>query len=218
MRTREEVRRILEKRPKPLLKICGLMEERDATCLEGADLAGFVFAESKRKVSAAQAGAIRAALPGDVLGTGVFVNEETSRVISIMEEAGLDIAQLHGDETEDEIRDLQAEGIFVIKAFKVRGPFETLRGSIERSSADLVLLDAPEPGSGKPFSWKSIRLERDYLLAGGLHAGNLRMAENVKPYGFDLSSGAETGGVKDREKMREIITIAEKIKRERIHA
>ena len=114
----------------------------------------------------------------------------------------IDAAQLHGDEDTDYIRGLKSlTKAPLIKAFGLRSIHDL--PAVERCPADLVLLDSPGGGTGRLFDWQLLEnIQRPYFLAGGLSAENVGEAiARLRPFGVDVSSGIETGGYKDREKM-----------------
>src|SRR5918997_4413674 len=125
-----------------IVKVCGVTNPEDGRVAAdaGADAIGLLFAESSRRVSVEQAREIVAALPDGVLKVGVFVNERPAEILRIAGEVGLDIAQLHGDETPEEVAEVRDGGIRVMKALRVRDA-GTL-GEMGRYDADLFLLDA----------------------------------------------------------------------------
>ena len=186
------------------IKFCGLTREEDIRAANELkpDYIGFVFwARSKRNVTREQAAELKAALDPQIKAVGVFVDEDIEVIKSLLDDGIIDIAQLHGNEDENCIRKLQeAAGKPVIKAFKIRS--EDDAKIAEQSPADLVLLDSGM-GTGKTFDWGLLKgVKRPYLLAGGLGVDNV--AEAVKmlnPYALDVSSGIETEGVKDKNKM-----------------
>lgn len=193
------------------IKFCGLTRDEDIVFANELmpDYIGFVFApKSKRYVPREKAEQLKKRLNTEIKAVGVFVNEDIETVIRLFEKEIIDIAQLHGDEDEDYIKSLKsAVGKSVIKAFNI-----TKREDIENanlSCADMVLLDAKEAGSGKAFDWSMLKdIKRDFFLAGGLSAENIKEAlEKFKPYALDVSSGIETDGVKDIKKMLEFIRI-----------
>ena len=117
------------------------------------------------------------------------------------------MAQLHGDETEEDIQYIKAAtGKSVVKAVKVKDRYDV--DAWLDSAADYLLFDGGT-GSGVTFDWSMLTdIDRDFFLAGGLNAGNLLVAvEKVHPFAVDLSSGVETDGVKDLEKMREVVRL-----------
>ena len=199
------------------VKICGIRRVEDAMVAAdaGADFLGFVFYEGSRRMIEPEVareiiGAVRRERP--VKMVGVFVNASAQRVSEIARAAGLDYVQLSGDEPESMIESLELPAIQVIHVDEeVEEGF--LAERIAGTPAELVLLDtssADHGGSGRTFDWQRVPvLERSVLLAGGLHAGNVAEAiRQVHPWGVDVSSGVETGGEKDRIRIREFITAA----------
>lgn len=195
------------------VKFCGLtrIEDIEAANELKPDYIGFVFwNKSKRAVTREKAAALKAQLDPSVKAAGVFVDEDIEVVKAILNDGIIDIAQLHGHEDEAYIRSLQAcTGKPVIKAFRA----DTAGGftQAEESPADYVLLDAGM-GGGVTFDWNLLKnIERPYFLAGGLHPGNAAEAvRNLHPYAVDVSSGVETGGVKDNAKMAAFISAVRK--------
>ncbi|MFC5465506.1 phosphoribosylanthranilate isomerase [Lederbergia graminis] len=195
------------------VKICGIMSEEAAlaACEAGADVIGFVFAESRRKISPERAAELRRLFPNNVKAAGVFVNETLENIKHIAEVANLDYIQLHGDETPEFCASVPYK---VVKAFSIRTKADLDRLLDYDNHVDYFLLDSPgtdfRGGSGIPFDWDLLRdlpIERSkFILAGGLHAGNVQTAiKQVQPIMVDVSSGVETNGVKDLEKIRAFI-------------
>lgn len=192
------------------IKICGITtpEAARAAADAGADAVGLVFAPSRRRVSVEQAKAIVAVLPPFVSRVGVFVDEAPERIAAIAETCGLDVLQLHGDEPPEACQWFPRK---VIKAIRIRGP-ESLE-DLERYQVDAFLLDTFVPGepggTGRTFDWGIARAAASrfrVILSGGLTPENVTQAlEVVRPYGVDVSSGVETGGAKDPEKIRAFI-------------
>jgi len=191
----------------PLLKICGITRLVDALLAvqQGANALGFVFWErSPRAVSVVQAREIVAALPVGVEKVGVFVNESPAQVGHIVRDVGLDIVQLHGDETPDGFADLDRPLFRSVTLDHV--------GECARSwpKGTTLLVDAHDPerrgGTGETVDWeRAANAARHYplLLAGGLTPGNVaRAVAQVRPLGVDVSSGVEASpGVKDVDKV-----------------
>ncbi|PFJ17597.1 phosphoribosylanthranilate isomerase [Bacillus cereus] len=194
------------------VKICGItdMETAKITCEYGADAIGFVFAESKRKITPGQAKEIIGELPAHVLKVGVFVNESVEVMQKIAEECGLTHVQLHGDEDNHRIRRLNIPSI---KALGVIA--ESDMKNAQTYEANYVLFDSPKEkfhgGNGKTFSWELLvhmpkELRKKTILAGGLNVNNIEEAiRTVQPYMVDVSSGVETEGKKDVEKIKQFI-------------
>ncbi len=186
------------------IKLCGLKRTADILAANQLkpDFIGFVFApQSKRCVTAEQAAVLKSLLDPEIQAVGVFVNEAPETIAALLNNGTIDLAQLHGSEDEDYIRKLRKltdKGL--IRAFRIRNK-EDLTGTLS-CSADHILLDAGA-GSGTTFDWELLRgFPRPYFLAGGLGPENARTAvEMLRPYAVDVSSGIETDGVKDAEKM-----------------
>jgi len=203
------------------IKMCGLRRPDDIIyaneCLP--NYAGFVFAESRRKVSGREAKKLGDQLVPFVRKVGVFVNEPVRSLISISEEAGLDIIQLHGDEGEEYIKEVRHKtGKEIWKAVRVRTAKDIQEA--QGLPADKLLLDSFSEesygGTGKVMDFavlKQAEIRKPYFIAGGLTVDNLpEILRNTEPYGIDISSGIETGGVKDREKMRKVIQLCKRRK------
>lgn len=192
------------------IKICGLTRPEDIACVNRLlpDYIGFVFwPRSRRLVTRAQAAQLKAMLSPEIRAVGVFVNAPMEEVAGLLAEGIIDMAQLHGEESEEDIRYLQtATGKLVIKAVKVHG-----RQDVEAwlgSTADFLLFDSGM-GSGQTFDWSLLEgVSRPYFLAGGLGPENLEQVLNHGGlYGVDLSSSVETDGRKDPEKMRRVMEL-----------
>ena len=192
------------------IKLCGLRRPEDIEAANELhpDYIGFVFAKkSARYVSPEQAVSLRKLLHPDILAVGVFVNEQLKTVADLLSFGVIDMAQLHGGEDEaymEALRRLTDSPL--IKAFSVKGE-EDIRSACA-STAELVLLDAGEGGTGTAFDRELLQhMKRPYLLAGGLDASTVGEAvKRWRPYGVDVSSGIETEGFKDAEKMRAFVT------------
>ena len=195
------------------VKMCGLYRPEDIAYANEVqpDYVGFVFYEkSHRAVTKEQAAEYRKKLLPGIRTVGVFVNEDPKNIIELLEEGILDVAQLHGDETEEDIQYLQAVCHKpVIKAVKVRDRYD-VEDWLD-SSADYLLFDSGM-GSGQAFDWSALGgIDREFFLAGGLQAENLTEAmEAVRPYAVDISSGIESDRKKDPEKMRRIMELVER--------
>ncbi|WP_242320842.1 phosphoribosylanthranilate isomerase [Bacillus cereus group sp. BfR-BA-01312] len=194
------------------VKICGItdVETAKSVCEYGADALGFVFAESKRKITPKRAKEIIQELPANVLKIGVFVNESVEVIQKIADECGLTHVQLHGDEDNYQIRGLNIPSI---KSLGVTS--ESDMENAQRYETDYILFDSPKEkfhgGNGKTFSWELLghmpkELRKKMILAGGLNALNIEEAiRTVRPYMVDVSSGVETEGKKDVEKIKQFI-------------
>ena len=201
------------------VKICGLRREEDICCVNAylPDYIGFVFyPKSKRYVTGEQAQKLNERLDPRIRAVGVFVNADPDEVIALLQKNIIDIAQLHGQESEEELRKIREQtGKPVIRAVKVTE--ETNLQEAYQTDADYILLDNGM-GSGKPFPWDVILKQlaqeelqekicrKPFFLAGGISPENMeRAAEAFRPYALDLSSSVETDGVKDPEKIRKLM-------------
>ncbi len=194
------------------IKICGLFREADVEAVNRfkPDYIGFIlnYPKSHRNVSAERAAELRSGLCYGIEAAGVFVNQPEEVITGMAESIGLNVIQLHGqEENETILRIKKKTGLPVWKAFRVRNR-EDLSAAAE-SAADLVLLDGGT-GGGKAFDWNLLTaFSRPYILAGGLTAESIREAiQRFSPSVIDLSSGVETNGVKDPEKIRQAILAA----------
>ena len=194
------------------VKICGITNEQDALLAValGADALGFVFAPSPRQISPALAREIVKRLPPETVTVGVFRNETPTRVIEIVNEARLQGAQLHGQETPAMTAEVATDVRFVIKAV-VAGSQDAAHAS--NFASDAILVDGLHPGSGTAYDWELLRdipTDIRLMLSGGLTPENVAAGiAQVRPWGVDVSSGVEKApGLKDAVKMRHFITNA----------
>jgi len=198
------------------VKICGITTEKDAllAIALGADALGFVFAPgSPRMVTVDEASDIVKHVPYDeVLTLGVFRDERPERVAEIVNRVGLKGAQLHGRESAAEVVYVRQRVPLVVQGFAAGDPAISMASE---GPADVVLLDAPDPGSGRVFDWCQVSGALDgvrLLLAGGLTPDNVAEAiRRVRPWGVDVSTGVETApgsGRKDPRKLRRFIEAA----------
>jgi phosphoribosylanthranilate isomerase len=201
------------------VKICGITNVEDALAAvkAGADAVGFVFhKESPRRVTSDVVKRIVAQLPPFVLPVGVFVNEDIKIVRDLMDDCGLALAQLHGDEAAAYC-DLLGRPVLKAIRLKDRGSLLSLAEYTGRSRVRGFVLDAFSAvsygGTGQVTDW-SLAAEAartvPVVLAGGLTPANVAEAvQKVKPYGVDVSSGVESRpGRKDHEKIRAFIKAA----------
>jgi len=196
------------------IKICGLSRERDIEAVNRCrpDYVGFVMAESRRRVSAEMAERLKARLDPGIKAVGVFVNEDISLITDLYTAGIIDTVQLHGDEDAGYIGTLKrAIPASVIKAIRVHSRQQIYEAQV--LPADLLLLDTNNQGthggSGQSFDWSLIPvLSKGFFLAGGLNINNIGAAiQAVNPYAVDISSGVETNGLKDEDKIRAIIAM-----------
>ena len=218
----------------PKIKMCGIskVDTIPAIVEVKPDYMGLVFAPSKRQVTVEQAKTLVEELhkvyvkkygsdteqdKNDTIKTvGVFVNETVDNLVTIANEANLDAVQLHGDEDETFIQSLKERtNVEVWKAVQIRSAVDA-EAWID-SSADMLLFDAyhkdERGGTGEVFDWSSLdEFERPFMLAGGIDSTNVaRAIRTVRPYGIDISSGIETNGVKDDEKIKAFTNIVKHI-------
>ena len=213
----------------PKVKMCGIskVETIPAVVEAKPDYMGLVFAPSKRQVTVEQAKILIEELHKQCINhydtkvvktVGVFVNETVDNLVTIANEANLDAVQLHGDEDETFIQSLKERtNVEVWKAIQIRTAADTEKWI--DSSVDMLLFDAyhkdERGGTGEVFDWSSLdAFERPFMLAGGIDSTNVaRAIRTVRPYGIDISSGIETNGVKDDEKITAFTKIVKSIGR-----
>jgi phosphoribosylanthranilate isomerase len=194
------------------IKICGIKRLEDIEMVNRykPDYIGFVFADSKRKVSHELSRELKDNLDSNIISVGVFVDASPEEILMLYDEGIIEIAQLHGLESEEYMKDLKEKTdnkLQIIKAIEISHDTDLLK--YDSSSADYLLLDSGK-GSGKTFDWNLIRkdLRKDFFLAGGLNSSNILQAiDEVNPYAVDLSSALETNGFKDENKIKEIIEV-----------
>ena len=224
----------------PKIKMCGIskVETIPAVVEAQPDYMGLVFAPSKRQVTVDQAKTLVEELHKQyanrynrdaeqcsnqtlihqefIKTVGVFVNETLDNLVTIATEVNLDAVQLHGDEDETFIQSLKERtNVEVWKAVQIRSAADA-EAWID-SSADMLLFDAyhkdERGGTGEVFDWSCLdEFERPFMLAGGIDSTNVaRAIRTVRPYGIDISSGIETEGVKDDEKIKAFTNIVRTI-------
>lgn len=195
------------------IKLCGLSRPCD---IQNANelkpqYIGFVFApKSKRYVKPEKARELKQMLAPNIKAVGVFVNEKPETIAAFLNNGLIDVAQLHGDESDDYIMQLRKyTDRPIIKAFRIKTTEDI--ADAKQSAADYVLLDSGA-GTGAVFDWNLIHsIERPYFLAGGLQSGNVRAAiRTLRPFAVDVSSGIETDGVKNKTKMAAFVAAVRK--------
>ena len=185
------------------VKICGLSTKGavEVAVSAGADYIGFVFAPSKRQVTLDQATELAKLIPSHIQKVGVFVSPSQSELLEAIDKVGLDLVQIHGQVADDLFEDLPCASI---QAVQVDGD-----GHVPNSQADYLLFDAPVAGSGRTFDWGQLDttdLSQPFFIAGGLNEDNVEEAiQHFTPFAVDVSSGVETDGQKDHEKIRRFI-------------
>ncbi len=224
----------------PKVKMCGISKVETIPAVVDAkpDYMGLVFAPSKRQVTVDQAKTLVEELHKQyanrynrdaeqcsnqtlihqefIKTVGIFVNETLDNLVTIATEVNLDAVQLHGDEDEAFIQSLKERtNVEVWKAVQIRSAADA-EAWID-SSADMLLFDAyhkdERGGMGEVFDWSCLdEFERPFMLAGGIDSTNVaRAIRTVRPYGIDISSGIETEGVKDDEKIKAFTNIVRTI-------
>ena len=224
----------------PKVKMCGISKVETIPAVVDAkpDYMGLVFAPSKRQVTVDQAKTLVEELHKQyanrynrdaeqysnqtlihqefIKTVGIFVNETLDNLVTIATEVNLDAVQLHGDEDESFIQSLKERtNVEVWKAVQIRSAADA-EAWID-SRADMLLFDAyhkdERGGTGEVFDWSCLdEFERPFMLAGGIDSTNVaRAIRTVRPYGIDISSGIETDGVKDDEKIKAFTNIVRTI-------
>lgn len=219
------------------VKICGLQTEETVRALNAlqVDQVGFVFAKSRRQVSAERASELMRLIEKksskEPLTVGVFVNPTKEELAEVLHKAPLDVVQLHGTESASFCRwvkeelDVKVYKVVSILAAKEADKSHHLdQAAIAHQLApyaqviDAIMLDTYDPivggGTGEPFAWEHIPMYREWarlneiplLIAGGLNVSNVRsLIDEYEPDGVDVSSGVETNGVKDHTKMKQFV-------------
>lgn len=195
------------------IKLCGLSRKCDIEWVNALkpEYIGFVFwSKSKRNVPPEKAKELKDLLSPDIKAVGVFVDEPIENVAELLNDNIIDIAQLHGGEDEEYIKKLRMlSGKPIIKAFLLKSEIDAERA--EKSTADYILVDSGT-GTGKSFDWELLKnISRPYFLAGGLCCENISQAITaLDPYAVDVSSGIETNGCKDKNKMAAFVAAVRK--------
>ena len=195
------------------LKFCGLTREADIRAANETrpDYIGFVFAESRRRVTDEQAARLRALLSPGIQAVGVFVNDDPTHIALLANRGVIDLIQLHGSESAAYIQRLRTmTAAPIICALRVGKQTDIKQA--ESNLVDFLLLDTYTKdaygGSGRIFDWSLLgEVGKPYFLAGGLNESNITRAMRTGAYALDLSSGIETDGVKDAEKMRRVAAL-----------
>ena len=191
------------------LKICGVKRLEDIELMNRykPDYVGFVFADSPRKVTHELSKTLKENLNPEIKTVGVFVDAEISEILKLHEDNIIDMAQLHGQESQeyiDTLKEKTGNQLEIIKAVEIRSSDDLDKLDYD---ADYLLLDSGK-GSGKTFSWHLIedRIDKNFFLAGGINRDNVELAiSRFQPYAIDLSSGVEKDGFKNEELIKEIV-------------
>jgi len=194
------------------IKICGLKRIEDINYVNECkpDYIGFVFAGTKRKISFEKAVLLKSSLSKDIKAVGVFVNEPIENIIQMTNRGIIDIIQLHGDEDEDYIKELKSQTDKpIIKAIRVKDKEDIYRA--DELNVEYLLLDTYSKdeygGSGIPFNHDIIpKVKHKYFLAGGININNIKdVIASTDAYCIDVSSSVESDGIKDYNKIKDII-------------
>lgn len=200
------------------LKFCGIRRECDIDYINefSPDYIGFIFAPSKRMITPRNAGILNRRRKGSISSVGVFVNAAIEEVLTAMNISGIDILQLHGDETKEYISELrQHTDNEIWKAVRVKQPDDIIKA--QDLGADKLLLDSFSEtaygGTGVCSDWNIIKntdIKVPFFIAGGINEHNILSAAQLDPYGIDISGGIESNGTKDRDKIKKIIKLFER--------
>lgn len=204
----------------PRVKLCGMFRDADVRAVAEArpDMCGFIvdFPKSHRSVTPAQLESLGGKLlecepaGAPIWRVGVFVDMPLERLVGIVEAGSIDLVQLHGSEDMAYVEELRHRtGAGIIQAFRIRSAADV--AAAEASAADLVLLDNGQ-GTGEGFDWSLVSsVRRPFMLAGGLCPENVaRAIEEVRSWGVDMSSGVESGRLKDPAKMAAAVAAVRK--------
>jgi len=207
------------------IKICGVFREEDIEYVNEArpDYSGFVFAESRRKVTPAQAAKLRRRLAEGIAVVGVFVDASIDDIAGLYHSGIISLAQLHGTEDDAYIERLKeiCGGVTVIKVIKSAELLSLADANKTIAPcADYYLIDSGA-GSGKTFNWDLLRAGtpcaswlkssgKNWFLAGGITSENIEQAMALNPFAIDISGGAETNGIKDRNKIVQLTATVRK--------
>ena len=194
------------------IKICGIRRLEDIKIVNKykPDYIGFVFAKSKRKISHELAYKLKQNLNSDIISVGVFVDASQDEILKLFNDKIIEVAQLHGNESEEFIKNLKAktnDELKIIKAVEISEDIDL--NEYDNTSADYLLLDSGK-GSGKTFDWNLVKndLKKEFFLAGGLSSSNIEGAvRKFNPYAVDLSSSLEIDGFKDENKIKELMEV-----------
>ncbi len=208
------------------IKICGIKDIHTLQLLEelSVDYAGFVFAESKRRVTAAEVKSLLQQVKHHPKTVGVMVNPSMDEIAELLREVPLDVVQLHGQESPDFCRECKKRfNVDIWKAISVRDDQERDSNLDQYSSikeyAPIVqafLFDTHDPklagGTGKKFEWSQLpEIEKvtgniPYFVAGGInHENVIELLSQYQPKAIDISSSVETNGVKDPDKIKRFV-------------
>jgi len=211
------------------IKICGVSREEDIEYINEArpDYTGFVFAESRRKVTPGQAAKLRRRLAEGIAAVGVFVDAPVDDIAALYRDRIISLVQLHGTEDDAYIGRLKEadSGVPVVKVIKSAELLSLAEANKTIApNADYYLIDSGA-GSGMTFDWNLLRpgtpcaewlksSGKQWFLAGGITTENIEQAMELNPFAIDVSGGAETNGIKDRNK---IVQLTAMVRKEKYH-
>lgn len=183
------------------IKICGLKRTEDIDYVNSLkpDYIGFILTNGyKRSITVQQAAELKNMLDSNIKAVGVFVDDDIEKINSLINEKTIDLVQLHGSESPEYCEKVNAP---VIKCLK-----PNMFSCADNYNTEYLLFDSGT-GSGKTFDWSEIPgTAKPFFLAGGINADNINNAINeIHPYCIDISSAVETGGVKDYNKIKQIM-------------
>ena len=194
------------------IKICGLRRREDILAVNEAkpDYCGFIveYPKSRRSIDRTTLRELVRGLREKIVPVGVFVNAQKELVAELLEEGTIQIAQLHGQESQEYIQELKVlTEKPLIQAFSIKSKEDVERA--RESVADYILLDQGSGGTGKVFDWSLVgEVGRPYFLAGGLDVENLREAIGLlHPWAVDLSSSLEIDGMKNAGRICQAVEI-----------
>lgn len=200
------------------VKVCGIKDPVNAAEIAGTlpDFMGFIFYPgSKRYVGNSPPESLFRTIPGSILKTGVFVDQDPVTVIETMKAYRLDIVQLHGNESPEYCAAMKEKGLAVIKAFRIssRFNFNILKKFLSVSDHFLFDTETAAPGgSGLKFDWNLLReytCDKPFFLGGGIRPGDaslIKKIENDRLFAVDINSGFESSpGIKDYRKVKNFI-------------
>lgn len=187
------------------IKICGLRQEKDIDIVNQfePDYIGFILTPGfKRSIDESTAQKLKTKLKSSIKTVGVFVNDDIDKINNLVKKSIIDIVQLHGDESTEYCRKINAP---VIKMLK---PDTFCKADDYKNYVDFLLFDSGS-GTGKPFDWNTLpKTDKTFFLAGGLNADNIKQAiKEIKPYAVDMSSSVEINSIKDYNKIKQIMEI-----------
>jgi phosphoribosylanthranilate isomerase len=200
------------------IKICGITDPCNGQEIAKAkpDFMGFIFSsESPRYVGSLPEMTLFDKIPADIKKVGVFLNEENHKILDLSNRAGLEMVQLHGNESPSSCRELRSSGLIIIKAFGIDRDFRFESLDLYLPVCDYFLFDTKSEkagGSGRKFSWEKLReytLDKPFFLSGGIGPGDNETIKSIENRGFfavDVNSRFESAtGIKDVDLVKTFI-------------